>query len=278
MGRYGPFVQIGTKDDEEKPKFASLLPKQRMNDMDMETAMELFILPRTLGETEEGGKISTNYGRFGPYVSYYDKTEKKSKFVSIPQIKHDGEMIFTQADDDPRTIGLERANELIAEKKKADAERLIQNFPDDGIQVLNGRFGPYVTNGKVNCTVPKVMDPAKLDLEICKKLIAGEEVLVTEFTDLKASLFKDGDGYYLTKGRKTVRLPKNIKIADLDEEAAKKRLSAKKKGAKKKTTKKKTVAKKKTAKKKTAKKKTTKKKAAKKKVTKKKTSKKKAAG
>ncbi len=267
MGRYGPFVQIGTKDDEEKPKFASLLPKQRMNDMNMETAMELFILPRTLGETEEGGKISTNYGRFGPYVSYYDKTEKKSKFVSIPQIKHDGDMIFTQADDDPRTIGLERANELIAEKKKADAERLIQNFPDDGIQVLNGRFGPYVTTGKVNCTVPKVMDPAKLDIETCKKLISGEEVLVTEFPDLKANLFKDGDGYYLTKGRKTVRLPKNIKIADLDEEAAKKRLSAKKKGTKKKATRKKA-----------AKKKTTKKKAAKKKSTKKKTSKKKAAG
>ena len=273
MGRYGPFVQIGTKDDEEKPKFASLLPKQRMADMNMETAMELFILPRTLGETEEGGKITTNYGRFGPYISYYDKTEKKSKFVSIPQIKHDGDMIFTIESDDPRTIEIDRAMELIAEKKKADAERIIQTFPDEGLQVLNGRFGPYVTDGKKNTTIPKIMDPKSLDLEACEKLMSGEELLVKEFAEIKTSLFKDGDGYYLSKGRKTVRLPKNIKIADLDEEACKKRLSPKKKAAKKKTTRKK-AAKKKTTKKKVAKKKTSKKKVAKKKTTKKKSTKK----
>ena len=182
-------------------------------------------------------------------------------------------MIFTIESDDPRTIEIDRALELIAEKKKADAERIIQTFPDDGLQVLNGRFGPYVTDGKKNTTIPKIMDPKSLDLEACEKLMSGEELLVKEFAETKTSLFKDGDGYYLSKGRKTVRLPKNIKIADLDEEACKKRLSPKKKAAKKKTTRKK-AAKKKTTKKKVAKKKTSKKKVAKKKTTKKKSTKK----
>ncbi|MEJ2602911.1 MAG: DNA topoisomerase I [Gammaproteobacteria bacterium] len=155
MGRFGPFVQIGTKDDEEKPKFAGLRPGQKMSEVDLDIALELFKLPRKLGETPEGEPVSASIGRFGPYVRY------GNKFVSI------------RGDDDPYTINLERALELIREKKKADAERIIQDFPDEGIQVLKGRYGPYVTDKTKNAKVPKDREPASLTLEECKELIAA---------------------------------------------------------------------------------------------------------
>ncbi len=154
MGRYGPFVQIGTKDDEDKPKFAGLRRGQKMGEINLADAMELFKLPRTLGETPEGEPVSTSVGRFGPYVKYGEK------FVSIK-------------DDDPYTIELQRALEVIAEKKLADANRLILDFPDDGIQVLNGRYGPYITDKNKNARVPKDREPKSLTLEECKELIAA---------------------------------------------------------------------------------------------------------
>jgi len=157
MGRYGPFVQIGTKDDEDKPKFAGLRPGQKMGDINMVTAMELFKLPRKLGETEDGLEISASVGRFGPYVRYGDK------YVSIK-------------DDDPYTIELPRALEAIEEKKIADANRLIQDFEADGIQVLNGRYGPYVTNKEKNARVPKDREPKSLTLEECIELLANAPV------------------------------------------------------------------------------------------------------
>ncbi len=155
MGRYGPFVQIGTKDDEEKPKFAGLRPGQKMNDIDLETALELFKLPRKLGETPDGLPVSASVGRFGPYVRYGDK------YVSI------------RGDDDPYTIELPRALELIEEKKIADANRIILDFEDDGIQVLNGRYGPYITDKQKNARVPKDREPKTLTLEECKELLAA---------------------------------------------------------------------------------------------------------
>jgi len=155
MGRYGPFVQIGTKDDEEKPKFAGLRPGQKMNDITFEEAMELFKLPRKLGETPDGLQVSASVGRFGPYVRYGDK------YVSI------------RGDDDPYTIELPRALELIEEKKIEDANRIIQDFEDDGIQVLNGRYGPYITDKKKNARVPKDREPKSLTLEECKELLAA---------------------------------------------------------------------------------------------------------
>lgn len=154
MGRYGPFVQIGTKDDEEKPRFAGLRPGQKMNDIDFETAMELFKLPRKLGETADGLAVSANIGRFGPYVRYGDK------YVSTK-------------DDDPYTIELPRALELIEEKKIADANRIIQDFEEQGIQVLNGRYGPYITDKAKNARVPKDRDPKSLTLEECIELLAA---------------------------------------------------------------------------------------------------------
>ena len=153
MGRYGPFVQIGTKDDEEKPKFAGLRPGQKMDQLTLEEGLELFKLPRDLGETPEGEKVSASIGRFGPYVKY------GSKYVSI-------------RGEDPHTIELEQALEFIAKKKEEDANKLIKDFSDDGIQILNGRYGPYVTDGKKNAKVPKDTEPASLTLEQCKEMIA----------------------------------------------------------------------------------------------------------
>ncbi|MEL6301376.1 MAG: DNA topoisomerase I [Pseudomonadota bacterium] len=216
MGRFGPFVQIGTKDDEEKPKFAGLRPGQKMNDIDLETALDLFQLPRKLGETPEGEAVSASIGRFGPYVRY------DNKFVSI------------KGDDDPYTITLERALEVIKEKKIADANRLILDFPDEGIQVLNGRYGPYITNKKKNAKIPKDREPKSLTLEECVELLAQAP----------------------ERGRRGKKTTKKT-AADADGGSKKKatKKKAKKKTAKKKTSKKK-VAKKKTTKKKTAKKKT----------------------
>jgi DNA topoisomerase-1 len=155
MGRYGPFVQIGTKDDEEKPKFAGLRPGQKMNEITQEEALELFKLPRELGETPDGLPVSASIGRFGPYVRYGDK------YVSI------------RGDDDPYTIQLPRALELIEAKKIEDANRIIQDFEDEGIQVLNGRYGPYVTDKTKNARVPKDRDPKALTFEECKELLAN---------------------------------------------------------------------------------------------------------
>jgi len=155
MGRYGPFVQIGTKDDEEKPKFAGLRPGQKMNDITFAEAMELFKLPRDLGHTPDGLPVSASVGRFGPYIRYGDK------YVSL------------RGDDDPYTIELPRALELIELKKIEDANRIIQDFEDAGIQVLNGRYGPYITDKKKNARVPKDREPGSLTLEECRELLAA---------------------------------------------------------------------------------------------------------
>ncbi|HEY5702980.1 MAG TPA: type I DNA topoisomerase, partial [Gammaproteobacteria bacterium] len=154
MGRYGPYVQIGTREDEEKPKFAGLRPGQRMDAIELEEALELFKLPRLLGETPEGEEVAANIGRFGPYIRY------GSKFVSLKK------------EDDPYTVGLERALELIAEKKKLDAEREIKVFKEEGISILNGRYGPYVTDGKKNAKIPKDKEPASLTLEESQTILA----------------------------------------------------------------------------------------------------------
>ena len=154
MGRYGPFVQIGTKDDEEKPRFAGLRPGQKMDAVTLADAMELFKLPRTLGNTAQGETIVANVGRFGPYVKY------GSKYASLKE-------------DDPYTVTLERALEVIRLKQEADLQRIIQDFPAAAIQVLNGRYGPYITDRKKNARVPKDRDPKSLTLEECRELLAA---------------------------------------------------------------------------------------------------------
>jgi len=199
MGRYGPFVQIGTKDDEEKPKFAGLRPGQKMNEITMEEALELFKLPRKLGETSDGLPVSASVGRFGPYVRYGDK------YVSIKE-------------DDPYTIELPRALEVIEAKKIEDANRIIQDFEDEGIQVLNGRYGPYITDKAKNARVPKDREPKSLTLEECKELLAAAPVRGR-------------------RGKKKVAKKKAAKKTATKKKAKKK---SKKKAAKKKAAKKKT--------------------------------------
>jgi DNA topoisomerase-1 len=153
MGRFGPFVQIGTKDDEDKPRFAGLRPGQKMDQITHEQALELFKLPRKLGTTAAGDEITTNVGRFGPYVKY------GAKYVSLKT-------------DDPYEITPERALEVIREKEIADANRLILDFPDAAIQVLNGRYGPYITDKARNAKIPKDRDPKGLTLAECQALLA----------------------------------------------------------------------------------------------------------
>jgi len=152
LGRYGPFAQIGTKEDEDKPKFAGLRPGQKMSEITLEEALELFKLPRELGETPDGEKVVVGIGRFGPYIRYDDK------FVSLKE-------------DDPYTVSRERVLELVAEKKKADAAKVIQTFPQQGLKVLHGRYGPYVTNGEKNAKIPKDVEPAGLSLADCEAMI-----------------------------------------------------------------------------------------------------------
>ncbi|MDJ0700632.1 MAG: DNA topoisomerase I [Woeseiaceae bacterium] len=199
MGRYGPFVQIGTKDDEEKPKFAGLRPGQKMNDITLDDAMELFKLPRKLGETPDGLPVSASIGRFGPYVRYGDK------YVSI------------RGDDDPYTIELPRALELIEEKKIADANRIILDFEDEGIQVLNGRYGPYITDKTKNARVPKDREPKSLTLEECKELLEAAPARgrrgKKKTTKKKAAAKKTATGKKTAKKKKKTRKKAKKKAA-----------------------------------------------------------------
>ncbi|MEY2855243.1 MAG: hypothetical protein RL030_2375, partial [Pseudomonadota bacterium] len=154
MGRFGPFVQAGTKDDVEKPKFAGLRPGQKMDAIVLADALALLQLPRSIGETAAGEPMTVAIGRFGPYVKY------GSKYVSLKE-------------DDPYLITRERAIEVIAAKQVADANRIIQDFNVDDIQVLNGRYGPYITDKARNARVPKDRDPKTLTLEECRTLLAA---------------------------------------------------------------------------------------------------------
>jgi DNA topoisomerase-1 len=169
MGRYGPFVQIGTKDDEEKPKFAGLRPGQKMDLIKLPEALELFKLPRKLGATADGEPVEANIGRFGPYIKY------GAKYVSL------------KPPDDPYTVELERALEVIRLKKEADANRIIQDFGVDNIQVLNGRYGPYITDGKRNARMPKDTDPKVIALEVCRELLAAAPLRGSRFGRKKAA-------------------------------------------------------------------------------------------
>jgi len=154
MGQYGPFVQCGTRDDPEKPRFASLLPGQHMDDVTLADALKLLSLPRELGHAPDGTPISVGRGQYGPYVKY------GAKYASIKE-------------DDPFTLELPRALEIVEAKIRADRERTILDFPDAGIQVLRGRYGPYVTDKKRNAKVPKDREPASLTLEECQALLAA---------------------------------------------------------------------------------------------------------
>jgi DNA topoisomerase-1 len=148
IGRFGPMVQIGEQDDEDKPRFASLAKGQNIDNITLDQALDLFKMPRILGELEDK-PVKANIGRFGPYIQH-DKL-----FVSIPK------------EEDVMEIEIERAIELVLAKRQADLDRIIKKFEEDpSIQILNGRWGPFIKSGKNNFKLPKDLeDPSKLTLE-----------------------------------------------------------------------------------------------------------------
>ncbi len=153
IGKYGPMAQIGAADDEEKPQFASLRSNQHLETITLEEALELFKLPRDLGEYK-GKKVTAAIGRFGPYV------------------RHDGLFASLTKEDDPYTIELDRAIELIEAKKEADAKKLIKTFDEkEKIKVQNGKYGPYITHKRKNYRIPKSVDPEELTYEQCLEII-----------------------------------------------------------------------------------------------------------
>lgn len=152
FGRFGPMLQLGTTEGDEKPQFAPLPKGTKIENVTLEQALVMFKLPRTVGQTKDGQDIKANIGRFGPYI------QVGKLFVSIK-------------DEDPHTISLEKSLELYDEKLKTEAEKNISDFGD--VKVLNGRYGPYVTNGKKNAKIPKDTDPKSLTHEEALKLIAS---------------------------------------------------------------------------------------------------------
>lgn len=152
LARFGPCVQLGELEDEEKPKFSSLRKGQLIETITLEDALELFKLPRLVGEFE-GENIDANVGRYGPYVRH------KNKFVSLGE------------EDDPMTVTQERAIELIDIKRKEDASRIIKTFDEDEeFQILKGKWGPYLKAGKKNVKLPKEKIPEDLTYEECVEL------------------------------------------------------------------------------------------------------------
>jgi DNA topoisomerase I len=151
MGRFGPVAQIGTAENENKPRFASLAKNQLLETITLEEALNLFKLPRPLG-IHDGDEMIVGVGKFGPYIRF------RSKFYSLKK-----------GVDDPYTITLERGLDLIAEKDESEKNKVIQDFDD--IKVLNGRYGPYLTMDKKNFRLPKGADAAKLTRDECLKII-----------------------------------------------------------------------------------------------------------
>jgi len=212
LGRYGPFAQIGTKEDEDKPTFASLRTGQSMHTITLADALELFKMPRQLGQAENGEQVSVGIGRFGPFV------KQGSTYASL------------KPEDDPYTIELPRALQIMQEKAQMLANRLILDF-GNGVQVLNGRYGAYITDGEKNARIPKEQEPKELTEAQCLELLAAAPVRKGRFGK-KTAAKKTADKKAAPMAKKTaVKKPATKK-------AAAKKTAAKKKTAKKATAKK----------------------------------------
>jgi DNA topoisomerase-1 len=151
IGRFGPMIQIGATDSEEKPRFSKMKATQSVETITLEEAMLLFRLPRTLGTYEEQ-EVVANDGRFGPYIKF------GALFISLKKL-------------DPHEVTMEQAIELIEAKKESEANKHIASFEDGAIQVLNGMYGPYIKSGKNNYKIPKGTDPKALTLEEIQEII-----------------------------------------------------------------------------------------------------------
>ena len=153
IGRFGPMAQIGSAEDEEKPRFAQLNKEHSLETITLEEALELFKFPRVLGDID-GKSVTVGKGKFGPYIRY-DNT-----YVSIPKTI------------DPLSVTLEEAEQMLKEKQEAEAKKVIKVFPDNpDVQILNGRYGPYIAYQKKNYKIPENVEPADLNLEACFKVI-----------------------------------------------------------------------------------------------------------
>lgn len=154
FGRFGPMLQLGSSDDKaDKPQFAPLPKGAKIETVTLEQALHAFELPRLVGQAEDGQDIKANVGRFGPYIQI-------------------GKLYVSLKDIDPREVTQEQARELYAAKLKAEAEKNIADF-GDGIKVLNGRFGPYVTDGSKNAKIPKDTDPKTITRDQAVELLAN---------------------------------------------------------------------------------------------------------
>ena len=152
VGRFGPFIQIGTKDDEEKPKFVAIPEKLNMDTITLDEALFLFTLPRVVGVDDSGNEIKANIGRFGPYL------QVKTKYYSLKT-------------DDPYTVDEQRAKEIIEEIDEAKSKALIKDFEKEKIQILNGQYGAYIKQGRKNFKIPKTKVAEELTLEECLEII-----------------------------------------------------------------------------------------------------------
>jgi len=152
VGRFGPYIQLGTKDDDEKPKFASLLPGQLMENITLDDALSLLSLPRLVGTDKNGQEILAGFGRFGPYLKV------GNSFVSIKN-------------ENPLTIDQATAENYLAIAAEKKQNKTVKEFPHTELKILRGRFGVYLTDGKINARLPKEKDPQKLTLAECQELI-----------------------------------------------------------------------------------------------------------
>lgn len=241
LGKFGPMVQIGSVEDDEKPKFASLGPDQTLDSVTYEEAMDLFQLPKELGEYKDE-KVEVNNGRFGPYVKF------GKKYVSL------------EKGEDPLNVDFERAMELIKEKEKADAP--IHHYEDMPVQKGVGRFGPFLKWNGIFINVNKKYDFDNLSIEDIETLIEDKkrkerEKLIHNWEEEGIRVEKARWGRFnIIKGKTKIELPKTTDAENLTLQEVQEILEEKSK-KKKKTTKKKAPAKKSAAKKSTAKKKTT---------------------
>ncbi|MCU0443301.1 MAG: type I DNA topoisomerase [Microscillaceae bacterium] len=212
LGRYGGFIQIGetTENSKEKPPRASLQKNQRLETITLAEALELFKLPREVGEFEDKG-MTVAIGRFGPYI------------------RHDGNFYSLGKTDDPYSITEERAIEIIEAKRLADSQKLIKSFPQNpDVQVLNGRFGPYIKVGKENIKIPKGKKPEDLTLEECLELAEAKPEKASAKTSVKAEniiksfaenanvqVLNGRYGPYIKIGKENIKIPKGKKAEDL---------------------------------------------------------------
>lgn len=156
IGRFGPMVQIGHKDDEEKPRFASLPKNLKIDEVSLDEVLYLFDLPKTLGKNSEGKEVVVNIGRFGPYVKI------DNQFYSIKE-------------HDPYQINLEQALQVVSEQEKNKKKKEIKKFESEDIEVLNGPYGPYIKQQKKNYKIPKTYNAEELELKDCLEIIKNSK-------------------------------------------------------------------------------------------------------